>query len=346
MRSITINRPDDWHVHLRDGPYLKDTVRDVARYFGRAVVMPNLVPAITNVELASEYQQRIRSVIPEGSVFSPLMTLYLTDDTTPQMVLDASASGLIHAMKLYPAGVTTNSAAGVNSLEALYPVFEAMSESGMVLAVHGEVADESVDIFDREAVFIDRHLRGIHERFPYLRIVFEHITTRDAVDFVRQTSNHVGATITAHHLLYNRNHLLSGGMKPIYYCLPVLKRDIHQRALIDAAVSGDPSFFLGTDSAPHPRSAKENACGCAAGAYTAHAAIELYAEIFDEQGALDALEAFASHFGPDFYRLPRNQETITLQEQSWKVPPLLSFGTDELVPIRADDSIHWSVDLV
>lgn len=341
MRSFTITRPDDWHVHLRDGTYLKDTVRDISRYFGRAIVMPNLVPPVTDVAGAREYRSRIEAMIPEASVFNPLMTLYLTDDTTPKIVTEAKASGLVHAMKLYPAGVTTNSSAGVNSLEALYPVFEAMSDERMVLAIHGEVADDTVDIFDREAVFIDRHLRGIQARFPDLKIVFEHITTRDAVDFVLDMPRTVGATITVHHLMYNRNHLLSGGMKPVYYCLPVLKRDTHQRALIEAATSGNPGFFLGTDSAPHPRTAKENACGCAAGAYTAHGAIELYAEVFDQAQALDALEGFSSHFGPDFYGLPRNEDRITLSECTWEVPPILSFGSDELVPIRSGDSIHW-----
>jgi dihydroorotase len=343
MRSLTLTRPDDWHIHLRDGEYLDRTVADVSRYFGRAIIMPNLVPPIETAAQAGDYKDRIMSLIPEGSVFEPLMVLYLTDNTTPQTVVDARKSGIVHAMKLYPAGVTTNSSAGVQSIDHLYPVFEAMQEQQIVLAVHGEVADETVDIFDREAVFIERHLVDIHSRFPALKIVFEHITTREAVDFVSQSPGTVGATITVHHLMFNRNDLLSGGLKPIYYCLPVLKRDVHQQALLDAATSGDSSFFLGTDSAPHPRSAKENACGCAAGSYTAHAALELYAEVFDNAGALPALEGFTSHFGADFYGLPRNADTVTLNEQAWAVPDALSFGRDDLIPIRGNEEISWAV---
>lgn len=344
MRQITITRPDDWHVHLRDGDYLTDTVRDMARYFGRAIVMPNLVPPVADVASARQYRDRIVSLVPAGSGFEPLMTLYITPETSEETVAQASQSGLVHAFKLYPAGATTNSDAGVEAIETLYPVFEAMQAHGMVLAIHGEVTDDKVDIFDREAVFIDSTLAPITEKFPELPVVFEHVTTREAVDFVRQARPRVAATLTVHHLLYNRNDLLAGGIKPLYYCLPVLKRDTHQRALIEAATSGDPRFFLGTDSAPHPRSRKENACGCAAGCYTAHAAIELYAEAFDDAGSLDRLEDFASHFGPDFYGLPRNQDKITLTETPWDVPETLAFGQETLVPIRGGSQVRWRVD--
>ena len=343
MRSITITRPDDWHVHLRDGTYLKTTVSDISRYFGRAIIMPNLVPAIETVAQARDYRDRIISLVPGNSVFTPLMTLYLTENTTTGEIVSAKQSGFIHAMKLYPAGVTTNSAAGVRAIEHLYPVFEAMEKHELVLAIHGEVADESVDIFDRELAFIDRHLDAICSHFPGLKIVFEHVTTRDAVSFVSEAPNNVAATITVHHLLFNRNDLLSNGVKPIYYCLPILKRQSHQHSLIEAAVSGNTSFFLGTDSAPHPRSAKENACGCAAGSYTAHGAIELYAEVFETADALDQLEAFASFHGADFYGLPRNTDQITLTRQNWSVPTTLEFGDDQLIPIRADEKISWSV---
>lgn len=343
MRSISITRPDDWHVHLRDGAYLPSTVQDISRYFGRAIIMPNLEAPVETAAQAGEYRARIISLVPEERSFVPLMTLYLTDRTTPQTVVDASQSGFVHAMKLYPAGVTTNSAAGVSGIEQLYPVFEAMQEHQVVLAVHGEVADDTIDIFDRERVFIDRHLKDISIKFPALQIVFEHITTSDAVAFVRESADNVAATITVHHLLYNRNHLLAGGMKPIFYCLPIPKRDVHQQALVEAATSGHASFFLGTDSAPHPRSAKEDACGCAAGAYTAHAAIELYAEVFSAAGSLDQLEAFASHHGPDFYGLTRNNDQITLQELPWDVPTVMPFADDELIPIRANEQVQWSV---
>lgn len=343
MRNISITRPDDWHVHLRDGAYLSSTVRDISRYFGRAIIMPNLETPVESAVQAGEYRDRIISLVPDGSNFTPLMTLYLTDRTSPQTVTEASQSGFVHAMKLYPAGVTTNSAAGVKAIEQLYPVFEAMQEQHVVLAVHGEVADDTVDIFDRERVFIDRHLSEISVKFPALKIVFEHITTSDAVAFVQESADNVAATITVHHLLYNRNHLLANGLKSVFYCLPILKRDVHQRALIEAATSGHKSFFLGTDSAPHPRSAKEDACGCAAGSYTAHAAIELYAEVFATMDSLDQLEAFASHHGPDFYGLARNNDQITLQESPWEVPALLPFAGDELIPIRANEQVHWSV---
>ncbi len=343
MRSISIIRPDDWHVHLRDASYLKTTVKDISRYFGRAIVMPNLDPPVVTVDEAERYRDNIMSFVSVDSTFTPLMTLYLTDQTTPEIVREAKQSGFVHAMKLYPAGVTTNSAAGVQAINNLYPIFEVMQTEQMVLAVHGEVADDSIDIFDREEVFIDRHMTDICATFPNLKIVFEHISTREAAAFVKEASANVAATITAHHLLFNRNDLLAGGMKPVYYCLPVLKRDLHQQALIAAATSEDSSFFLGTDSAPHPRADKEHACGCAAGAYTAHAAIELYAEVFDEADCLNHLEAFASLRGPDFYGLPRNQDVITLTEQPWGVPASQAFGADELIPIRAGESIRWSV---
>ncbi|MCB1643990.1 MAG: dihydroorotase [Pseudomonadales bacterium] len=343
MDQLTLTRPDDWHVHLRDGDYLADTVRDIARYFGRALVMPNLIPPVDQVAAAEAYFQRITSLIPTGSAFQPLMTLYITPNTTPAVVQTAAESEIVQAFKLYPAGATTNSQAGVDSIQSLYPVFAAMEKAGVPLAVHGEVTDHDIDIFDREVVFIERHLVPITRSFPALRIILEHITTRDAVAWVRDSPANIGATITAHHLLYNRNDMLVGGMKPLYYCLPVLKRNTHQQALIEAATSGDPAFFLGTDSAPHPRSAKENACGCAAGSYTAHAAIELYAEVFAAENALDKLEGFASFHGADFYQLPRNTDTITLHASAWDVPTTLTFGKEDLIPIRSGMSVNWSV---
>ncbi len=341
--SITITRPDDWHVHLRDGAALKHTVKDVARYFGRAIVMPNLVPPVSRVAEARAYCDRITSLIPDGSCFKPLMTLYLTAETTAQTVRETRQSDLVKAFKLYPAGATTNAESGIKSIQASYPVFEEMEKLGIPLLIHGEVTDDSVDVFDREAVFIERHLIPLATRFPELKIVLEHITTRLAVEFVHSAGSHLAATITAHHLLYNRNTMLAGGMKPIYYCLPILKRQEHQQALIDAATSGDPGFFLGTDSAPHPRSAKENNCGCAAGSYTAHAALELYAEVFDSAGKLEKLEAFASHFGADFYGLPRNQDTIQLVKKPWTVPDTLELGDQQLIPIRYGEQVAWQV---
>jgi dihydroorotase len=343
MQTLTLTRPDDWHVHLRDGDYLPATVKDIARYFGRALIMPNLIPPVDNVEAARQYRQRIIDQIPAGGTFAPLMTLYITRQTTPALVAQARQCGFIHAFKLYPAGATTNSEAGVDSITSLYPVFAAMEQHGMPLAVHGEVTDHLVDIFDREAAFIERHLLPISVAFPGLKIILEHITTRDAVQFVEAAGANVAATITVHHLLFNRNDMLAGGMKPLYYCLPILKRSTHQQALLAAATSANPKFFLGTDSAPHPRTAKENACGCAAGSYTAHAAIELYAEAFNQAGALDRLEGFASFFGPDFYGLPRNTDTITLLESSWEVPAMLPFGQDQLIPIRTGTSVRWQV---
>ncbi|MFT4721766.1 MAG: dihydroorotase [Candidatus Azotimanducaceae bacterium] len=343
MRSITLTRPDDWHVHLRDGSYLPATVGDIARYFGRALIMPNLVPPVDSVDAARQYRDRILALVPGKSTFKPMMTLYLTRNTTPAVIREAKQSGFVLAFKLYPAGATTNSEAGIDSIKSLYPLFEVMQEENMPLAVHGEVTDPQIDIFDREAVFIDRHLRDISETFPDLRLILEHITTGNAVDFVASAGPNVAATITAHHLLYNRNDMLVGGIKPLYYCLPVLKRNTHQQALLEAATGGSSKFFLGTDSAPHPRSAKENACGCAAGCYTAHAAIELYAEVFAEVDALHRLEGFASFFGADFYQIPRNTDTITLQESSWTVPEWLPFGNEQLMPIRTGTSVAWQV---
>lgn len=343
MTTLTITRPDDWHVHLRDGPALQQTCSDMARYFGRAIVMPNLSPPVTSVAEAALYRDRIveaMSGLPRR--FEPLMTLYLTDQTDTAEIQLAAASDFVHAVKLYPAGATTNSAAGVAHLDELFSTLAAMEEADIPLLVHGEVTDHDIDIFDREKVFIDRHLAPIVQRFPCLRIVFEHITTRDAVEFVRDAGEYVAATITAHHLLFNRNDMLVGGIRPHYFCLPVLKRNIHQQALLEAASSGHSRFFLGTDSAPHSTGNKENSCGCA-GVYTGHAAIELYAEVFDKLGALDRLEAFASHFGPDFYGLPRNKDSITLVSDDWQVPAQLPLGTDTLTPLRAGASIAWRV---
>ncbi|NOU50659.1 dihydroorotase [Pseudoalteromonas sp. JBTF-M23] len=341
VEFLTITRPDDWHVHLRDGVQLKDTVRDISRYMGRAIIMPNLVPPATCTDTALAYRDRILAAKPQGN-FEPLMVLYLTDKTTPEEIKKAKASGHIVAAKLYPAGATTNSDSGVTDIENIFPALEAMQEVGMLLLVHGEVTDSAIDIFDREKVFIETKLVKIVESFPGLKIVLEHITTKDAVEFVNNASDNVAATITAHHLLYNRNHMLAGGIRPHYYCLPILKRNIHQQALIEAATSGSKKFFLGTDSAPHAKDKKEAACGCA-GAYTAHAPLELYAEAFEEANALDKLEGFASHFGPDFYGLPRNVDTVTLKRQSWDVPQSYPLGDSHVVPIKAGAQIDWSV---
>lgn len=342
VTTLTITRPDDWHVHLRDGDQLKDTVRDISRYMGRAIVMPNLVPPATCTDTALSYRERIMSANPQGN-FEPLMVLYLTDKTTPDEIIKAKATGKIVAAKLYPAGATTNSDSGVTSVKNIYPALKAMQKVGMLLLVHGEVTDSSIDIFDREKVFLDTILGDVVNDFPELKIVLEHITTKDAVEFVVNAPSNVAATITAHHLLYNRNHMLAGGIRPHYYCLPILKRNIHQQALMAAAISGNKKFFLGADSAPHYKDKKEAACGCA-GAYTAHAAIELYAEAFEDAGALDMLEGFASHFGPDFYELPRNTDTITLQRKPWKVPASYTLGDSEVVPIKAENTMDWSVE--
>ena len=342
MTQLTITRPDDWHIHLRDGIALNNTVADVARYFGRAICMPNLVPPVKTTQEALAYYQRIKDATPSNSSFEPLMVLYLTDNTDAADIAVAKASGKVKAVKLYPAGATTNSHAGVTSLEKVYPVLEQMAEHGMPLLVHGEVTHADIDIFDREKVFIDTILMPLTQRFPSLKIVLEHITTADAVQFVQQSGDNIAATITAHHLLFNRNHMLVGGIRPHYYCLPILKRQSHQQALLTAATSGNPKFFLGTDSAPHAIGAKEAACGCA-GSYTAHAAIELYAEAFEQMNALDKLEGFASFYGADFYGLPRNTDTITLVKESWQVPDNYAFGQSVVVPIRAGDSIAWRV---
>lgn len=337
---ITLLRPDDWHIHLRDGAVLRHTVADVARTFARAIVMPNLVPPVRNAEQAMAYRQRILDVRPTGSQFQPLMVLYLTDRSTPEEIRTAKASGFVHAAKLYPAGATTNSDSGVTSIDGIFPVLEVMAEVGLPLLVHGEVTRSEIDVFDREKAFIDEHLQPVVERFPSLKVVFEHITTADAAAFVLQASANVAATITAHHLLYNRNHMLVGGIRPHLYCLPILKRNSHQLALLDAATSASPKFFLGTDSAPHARHVKEAACGCA-GCYSAHAAIELYAEAFDQCQALDKLEAFASHFGADFYGLPRNTDRITLVRENWVGPTELPFGEQTVIPLRAGEKLHW-----
>ncbi len=341
MTTLTITRPDDWHVHLRDGDVLADTVRDISRYNGRALIMPNTVPPVTNTEMALAYRDRIMAEKPSEQ-FEPLMALYLTDNTTPEEIRKAKASGAVVAAKLYPAGATTNSDSGVTSAKNIYHVFEAMEEVGMLLLVHGEVTTHDVDIFDREKEFLDTVLAPIVNDFPNLKIVLEHITTADAAEFVKNANDNVAATITAHHLLYNRNHMLVGGIKPHFYCLPILKRNTHQKALVEAATSGSKKFFIGTDSAPHAKGKKEAACGCA-GSYTAHAAVELYTEVFELEGKLEHLEAFVSHNGPDFYGVPRNTDTVTLTKEEWSVEETMPFGQDIVVPIRAGETIGWKV---
>ncbi len=340
--TLTITRPDDWHLHLRDGDVLKDIVPHTARRFARAIVMPNLKPPVTTTALAREYRQRILDAVPEDNTFQPLMTLYLTESTRAEEIRTAKASEIVKAIKYYPAGATTNSESGVSDLSRVYPVLEVMAEEKLPLLVHGEVVDPKVDVFDREAVFIERVLLPLLENIPGLKIVFEHITTREAVNLVKQTPRHLGATITPQHLLMNRNAIFQGGISPHHYCLPVLKRETHRLALVEAATSGDPRFFLGTDSAPHARSAKESSCGCA-GMYSAHAAIEFYAQVFDEAGALDRLEAFASFHGADFYALPRNQDSISLVREPWEVPSKLAFGSGEVVPMGAGQTLPWKL---
>ncbi|NLO79894.1 MAG: dihydroorotase [Xanthomonadaceae bacterium] len=340
MNSITITRPDDWHLHLRDGPQLAAVLPYSARQFARAIIMPNLVPPVTTTTQALAYRQRILDALPPGSDFQPLMTLYLTDQTPPAEIERAKASGQVHAVKLYPAGATTNSASGVTDLRRCDETLAAMAELGLPLLVHGEVTDASVDIFDREAVFLDTVLAPLLARFPRLKVVLEHITTQQAVEFVQQGPENLAATITAHHLLFNRNHMLVGGIRPHYYCLPVLKREEHRQALLAAATSGNPKFFLGTDSAPHARSAKEAACGCA-GAFTAPAALELYATAFEEAGALERLEGFASHFGADFYGLPRNAGTVTLVRTEHELPAQLPYGASAIVPLKGGERLAW-----
>lgn len=338
--ELTLIRPDDWHVHLRDGAALATTVPHIAARFGRAIVMPNLKPPVTTVAAAHAYRERILQAVSSARRFEPLMTLYLTDNTPPEEIRRAKESGFIHGVKLYPAGATTHSDAGVTALTKIERVLAEMERIGVPLLVHGEVTDPDVDVFDRERVFLERELAPTLKRFAGLRVVVEHITTRDAVEFVRTAGPTVAATITAHHLLLNRNALFTGGIRPHHYCLPVLKREEHRRALIAAATGTDTRFFLGTDSAPHARSAKESACGCA-GIYSAHAAIELYAEVFEAAGALARLEAFASQRGADFYGLPYNDEVVVLRKEHWTVPSAYPFGEDRLIPLRAEETVGW-----
>ena len=338
-QHLTLTRPDDWHLHVRDGDALRTVVPHTARQFGRAIIMPNLKPPVTTAAQALAYRERILAAVPEGVDFEPLMTLYLTDNLAPEEIVRAKAAGVV-AAKLYPAGATTNSDAGVTELKKIHPVLEAMQKVGMLLLVHGEVTSSDIDLFDREAVFIERHLIALRRDFPELKIVFEHITTREAAQYVSEAGERLAATITAHHLLYNRNAIFAGGIRPHYYCLPVLKRETHRLALVQAATSGNKHFFLGTDSAPHPAHLKEHATGCA-GCYTAHAALELYAEAFDAAGALDRLEAFASFHGPDFYGLPRNTGTVTLEKSTWTPPESFPFGGAELKPLRSGESLAW-----
>lgn len=342
MDQITILRPDDWHLHFRDGDMLQETVPATARCFARAIVMPNLVPPVTTAELASAYRERIEAAIPEGVEFTPLMTLYLTDKTSVEDIRDAKAAGVV-AAKMYPAGATTNSDSGVSSLDSLYPVFEALANEGMLLLVHGEVTQKHIDIFDREKEFIDQHLVKIVDKIPHLKVVFEHITTKDAAEFVMSAREGVAATITPQHLMLNRNDMLDGGIRPHNYCLPVLKRSTHQEALRAAVQSGSSRFFLGTDSAPHAQHRKESGCGCA-GCYSAWSAIELYAQVFDELNALDKLEGFASLHGPDFYGLPRNTDTVTLVRDEWVVPDSIMLPSQEpIVPFYAGKSVQWKL---
>jgi dihydroorotase len=342
MNTLTITRPDDWHLHLRDGEQLRAVLPYTAKQFARAIVMPNLRPPVVTVDMALAYRDRILAALPEDrkSGFEPLMTLYLTDNTPPSEIVRAKESGAIHGVKLYPAGATTNSDAGVTDLVKCYATLEIMEKMDLPLLVHGEVTDPGIDVFDREKVFIDRILAPLVQRFPGLRIVFEHVTTHDAVQFVRQAPQQIAATITAHHLLLNRNAIFQGGIRPHHYCLPVLKREVHRQSLLEAATGGESKFFLGTDSAPHSQAAKENACGCA-GMFTAHAAIELYATAFEQAGALDKLEAFASFHGADFYRLPRNRDTVTLNKENWLVPQQYEFAGENLIPLYANAVLSW-----
>lgn len=343
MQQLTLTRPDDWHLHLRDGAQMQSVLPDTARQFARAVVMPNLRPPVTSTSLAQEYRQRILAALPSGAAFEPLMTLYLTDNTTAEEIRQAKASGIVHAVKLYPAGATTNSDAGVTDIRKTYSVLAEMQKLGMPLLVHGEVTDSHIDVFDREAVFIERVMQPLLRDMPELRVVFEHITTLEAAQFVASAPDNIAATLTPQHLLYNRNAMLAGGIRPHFYCLPILKRETHREALVKAATSGSSKFFLGTDSAPHAQHTKENACGCA-GCYSAHTAIELYAEAFEAAGALDKLEGFASFYGADFYRLPRNTGTITLRRESWQVPDSVGFGEHRLVPLRAGEMMQWKLE--
>lgn len=340
MQKINLTRPDDWHLHVRDGDALQYVVPDSARRFGRAIIMPNLKPPVTTIEQANHYRERILAAVPGGVNFEPLMTLYLTDNTPVDEITKAKDSGLIHGLKLYPAGATTNADAGVTDIRKCDASLGKMAELGLPLLIHGEVTQSHVDIFDREKVFIDQVLQPLVKRLPELKIVLEHITTKDAAEFVVSSGPNIAATITPHHLLYNRNAMLAGGIRPHYYCLPIIKRESHREALVNAATSGNAKFFLGTDSAPHAQHAKESACGCA-GIYSAHAAIELYAEVFEKADALDRLEGFASFYGADFYSLPRNTDSITLQKQDWTVPDSMAFGKDKLIPLRAGETVKW-----
>jgi dihydroorotase len=337
--TLTLTRPDDWHLHLRDGEALRTVVPHTAAQFGRAIIMPNLKPAVTTAAQALAYRARIRAAVPAGLDFEPLMTLYLTDNLPADEIVRARDAGVV-ACKLYPAGATTNSDAGVTDIRKTYQTLEAMQKAGVLLLVHGEVTSPDIDLFDREAVFIEQQLEPLRKDFPGLKIVMEHITTKEAAHYVAQADVNLGATITAHHLLYNRNALFTGGIRPHYYCLPVLKRETHRQALVAAATSGSPKFFLGTDSAPHPAHLKEHATGCA-GCYTAHAALEMYAEVFDAAGALDRLEGFASFFGADFYGLPRNLGTVTLKREGWTPPESFAFGEARLKPLRSGETLPW-----
>jgi dihydroorotase len=343
MKTLTLTRPDDWHLHLRDGALMHSVLPDTARQFARAIVMPNLRPPVTNTVLAVQYRQRIKAALPQGAVFEPLMTLYLTDNTSAEEIRKARQSGAVHAVKLYPAGATTNSDAGVTDLRKTYAALEEMQRCGMPLLVHGEATNADIDIFDREAVFIERVLQPLLKDMPNLRVVFEHITTKEAAQFVESSADNIAATLTPQHLLYNRNAMLAGGIRPHFYCLPILKRETHREALVKAATGGSKKFFLGTDSAPHAQHTKENACGCA-GCYTAHAAIELYAEAFEAAGALGKLEGFASFYGADYYGLPRNKQQITLRKEEWQVPASVGFGEHQLVPLRAGEKMKWKLE--
>ncbi|WP_024545623.1 dihydroorotase [Picosynechococcus sp. NKBG15041c] len=342
MEKLTLTRPDDWHLHLRDGDALKAVLPDTVRQFARAIAMPNLKPPVRTVAEAAAYRDRIMAAIPPGQTFEPLMTLYLTDNTQPEEIYAAKASGFVKAVKYYPAGATTNSDFGVTDIRKCDRVFEAMAMADLPLLLHGEVTDRHVDIFDREKVFIEQYLIPLKARYPKLRIVLEHITTADAVQFVLASDEKVAATITPQHLLFNRNSIFQGGIRPHFYCLPVLKRETHRQALIEAATSGNPKFFLGTDSAPHGRDRKESDCGCA-GCYSALHALELYATVFETAGALDKLEGFASFYGPDFYQLPRNTEQITLVKQSWRIPTALPYPDSSLIPLWAGEELTWKL---
>lgn len=342
MEKITLAKPDDWHLHVRDGDVLDDVVPYTAKQFARAIIMPNLKPPVTTTEAALNYRDRVLSAVPVGIKFEALMTLYLTDNTSIEEIHKAAESEHVHAVKYYPAGATTNSDSGVTDISKAYPVIKAMAETGLPLLVHGEVTDPAIDIFDREAVFIERVLKPMLDAIPDLKLVMEHITTKQAAEFVQQAGDNIAATITPQHLLYNRNAIFQGGIRPHYFCLPILKREQHRQALVEAATSGSSKYFLGTDSAPHSQSAKESSCGCA-GMFSAYSAVELYAEAFDKANALDKLEGFASQHGPDFYGLPRNTDTITLVKEEWTVPEKLPFAAETIIPMRAGETVGWKL---